>query len=117
MDEPEPVERSQGGTIRNGEATSAAQLLPLVYAELRKLAKNRLLHEGAGHTLQPTALVHEAYVRLISSSADKNWNGRRHFFGAAAEAMRRVLVDHARRKHSLKRGGEWRLPEPEGEDE
>jgi RNA polymerase sigma factor (TIGR02999 family) len=85
-----------------GDPRAAADLLPLVYAELRKLAAARLAAEAAGHTLQPTALVHEAYLRLVG---DQRFDGRRHFFAAAAEAMRRILVDAARRKASRKRGG------------
>ena len=88
-----------------GEPQAAADLLPLVYAELRKLAAARLAAEPAGHTLQPTALVHEAYVRLVDGHQPRDWNGRGHFFAAAAEAMRRILVDHARRRKSAKRGG------------
>jgi RNA polymerase sigma factor (TIGR02999 family) len=83
----------------------AAELLPLVYGELRKLAAQRLAQEKPGHTLQPTALVHEAYLRLVGQDADQPWDGRGHFFAAAAEAMRRILVDHARRRGSQKRGG------------
>ena len=83
---------------------AAGELLPLVYDELRRLARAQLAHERAGHTLQATALVHEAYLRLTDGGAPK-WESRRHFFGAAAEAMRRILVEHARRKHALKRGG------------
>ncbi|MEZ5329235.1 MAG: sigma-70 family RNA polymerase sigma factor [Verrucomicrobiales bacterium] len=93
--------------IRDGDPSEAEQLLPLVYQELRQLAESRMAKEGDGHTLQPTALVHEAYARLVSPTADKQWHGRRHFFAAAAEAMRRILVDHARRKQSRKRGGDW----------
>jgi RNA polymerase sigma factor (TIGR02999 family) len=88
-----------------GDRRAAAELLPLVYAELRRLAAARLAGEKAGHTLQPTALVHEAYLRLVGGERGQNWNGRGHFFAAAAEAMRRILVDHARRKKSAKRGG------------
>jgi RNA polymerase sigma factor (TIGR02999 family) len=81
-----------------GEQEAAAELLPLVYAELRKLAAARLAAEPAGQTLQPTALVHEAYVRLVGRDQGKKWNGRGHFFAAAAKAMRRILIDAARRK-------------------
>lgn len=84
------------------EATQ--KLLPLVYEELRRLARYKMAGESSGHTLQPTALVHEAWLRLVSPG-QQNWQNRAHFFTAAAEAMRRILVDHARRKHSLKRGG------------
>jgi RNA polymerase sigma factor (TIGR02999 family) len=84
---------------------AAEKLLPLVYDELRKLAAQKLAQEGPGQTLQPTALVHEAYLRLVGTDAERGWDGRGHFFAAAAEAMRRILVDNARRKRSLKRGG------------
>ncbi len=85
-----------------GDRQAAAQILPLVYDELRKLAAARLAHEPPGHTLQPTALVHEAYLRLIG---DSHFDGRGHFFAAAAEAMRRILVNHARDRKRTKRGG------------
>ena len=85
-----------------GDRRAAAELLPLVYDELRKLAAARLAREGPGHTLDSTALVHEAYLRLVG---DQHFEGRRHFFAAAAEAMRRVLVNHARDRNRLKRGG------------
>ena len=88
-----------------GDPKAAADLLPLVYDELRKLAAQRLADEKPGQTLQATALVHEAYLRLIGSDAEVHWNSRGHFFAAAAEAMRRILVDNARRKQSKKRGG------------
>jgi RNA polymerase sigma factor (TIGR02999 family) len=88
------------------EPTSANDLLPLVYDELRRLAAQRLAHEPPGQTLQATALVHEAYVRLVGSDPDRPWAGRAHFFAAAAEAMRRILVENARRRHRLKRGGD-----------
>jgi RNA polymerase sigma factor (TIGR02999 family) len=91
--------------IEAGDPTAAAELLPLVYDELRKLAAVRLAAEPAGHTLQPTALVHEAYLRLVGDGRPRDWNGRGHFFAAAAEAMRRVLINRARDKHRLKRGG------------
>jgi RNA polymerase sigma factor (TIGR02999 family) len=89
-----------------GDPLAASELLPLVYQELRRLAGQKLAMEQPGHTLQATALVHEAYLRLVGSPAQQNWEGRRHFFGAAAEAMRRILVESARRRNSLKRGGE-----------
>ena len=89
-----------------GDPRAADQLLPLVYGELRMLAAVRLADERAGQTLQPTALVHEAYLRLVGEQASQDWNGRGHFFAAAAEAMRRILVDNARRKRSKKRGGD-----------
>jgi RNA polymerase sigma factor (TIGR02999 family) len=84
----------------------AEELLAAVYDELRQLARGKLRGERAGHTLQPTALVHEAYIRLVDGSA-VSWESRRHFFGTAARAMRQVLVDHARRRDADKRGGEW----------
>ena len=90
--------------INRGESQAADKLLPLVYNELRNLASARMLHESAGHTLQPTALVHEAWLRLVGDG-DKNWKSRGYFFAAAAEAMRRILVEHARRKARLKHGG------------
>src|SRR5438477_9616874 len=88
-----------------GDRRAAADLLPLVYDELRKLAAARLAAEPAGQTLQPTALVHEAYLRLVGENAGRPWDGRGHFFAAAAEAMRRILVDQARRKKAEKHGG------------
>jgi RNA polymerase sigma factor (TIGR02999 family) len=91
--------------IESGDAKAASELLPLVYEELRRLAAARLAEEKPGQTLQATALVHEAYLRLVDVDQARHWNGRAHFFRAAAEGMRRILVDHARRKHSLKRGG------------
>jgi RNA polymerase sigma factor (TIGR02999 family) len=92
--------------IEQGDPTAAEQLLPLVYDELRRLAAARLAHEKPGQTLQATALVHDAYLRLVDVDRVQHWNSRGHFFAAAAEAMRRILVDNARRKHSKKRGGE-----------
>jgi RNA polymerase sigma factor (TIGR02999 family) len=89
--------------IGDGDASAADQLLPLVYEELRKMAAQKMAKESPAHTLQPTALVHEAWLRLGGPSPQR-WENRAHFFGAAAEAMRRILVDHARRKHSAKRG-------------
>ncbi len=91
--------------IENGDPAAADELLPLVYIELRKLAAAKLSHEKPGQTLQPTVLVHEAFVRLVEGEHSAQWNGRGHFFSAAAEAMRRILVENARRKQSLKRGG------------
>ena len=92
--------------IQQGDPSAAAQLLPLVYDELRKLAAHKLARETPGQTLQPTALVHEAYLRLVGEDDEQHWDSRGHFFAAAAEAMRRVLVEHARQKASLKRGGD-----------
>jgi RNA polymerase sigma factor (TIGR02999 family) len=94
-----------------GDPSAAAELLPLVYGELRKLATDRLAAEVPGHTLQATALVHEAYVRLVGSGPGEAWNGRGHFFAAAAEAMRRILIERARRKKRIKHGGEYRQVE------
>lgn len=88
-----------------GEPQAAAELLPLVYDELRRLAAARMAAERADHTLQPTALVHEAYLKLTGGSQPQQWAGRTHFFAAAAEAMRRILVDDARKRAALKRGG------------
>ena len=92
--------------VEQGDPRAAEQLLPLVYNELRKLAAQRLALEKPGQTLQATALVHDAYLRLVGGDAAQHWNSRGHFFAAAAEAMRRILVDNARRKDSLKRGGQ-----------
>ena len=91
--------------IERGDAHATDELLPLVYEELRLLAAQKLSHEPLGQTLQATALVHEAYIRLVGDEP-QSWNSRGHFFAAAAEAMRRILVENARRKKSLKRGGE-----------
>lgn len=91
-------------SVERGDAQAAAELLPLVYEELRKLAAARMAAEAPGQTLQPTALVHEAYVRLVGDAAD-HWDGRGHFFAAAAEAMRRILVEQARRKGRGRHGG------------
>jgi len=93
--------------IEQGDAQAAEELLPLVYDELRKLAARRMAQEAPGQTLQATALVHEAYVRLVDVEKAQHWDSRRHFFAAAAEAMRRILVENARRKGRKKRGGEY----------
>jgi RNA polymerase sigma factor (TIGR02999 family) len=108
-----------------GDPQAARELLPLVYDELRRLAAARLAHEPAGQTLGATALVHEAYLRVVGPDPDRPWDGRRHFFGAAAEAMRRILVDQARQRRSKKRGGDrgrieidlagLALPEPDAD--
>src|SRR5262245_12965791 len=90
-----------------GDRRAAAEVLPLVYEELRTLAAARLAAEAPGHTLQPTALVHEAYLRLVGPADEEKWDHRGHFFAAAAEAMRRVLVDHARARKRDKRGGQF----------
>jgi RNA polymerase sigma factor (TIGR02999 family) len=92
--------------IEAGDPQAAEQLLPLVYQELRKLAANWLADEKPGQTLQATALVHEAYLRLVEADGNDHWNGRGHFFSAAAESMRRILVEQARRRRSQRRGGE-----------
>src|SRR5262245_49410490 len=94
--------------IEQGDPSAAEQLLPLVYDELRKLAAQRLAHEAPGQTLQATALVHEAYLRLVGQSEEQHWDSRGHFFAAAAEAMRRILVENARRKRARKHGGQLR---------
>lgn len=91
--------------IERGERQASEELLPLVYDELRRLARQRLRHEKSGQTLEATALVHEAWLRLVSPGTDPGWKGRGHFFAAAAEAMRRILVENARRKGRLKHGG------------
>jgi RNA polymerase sigma factor (TIGR02999 family) len=91
--------------IEQGDPQAASQLLPLVYNELRQLAAQKLAHETPGQTLQPTALVHEAYLRLVGAAEDPHWDSRGHFFAAAAEAMRRILVENARGKQAAKRGG------------
>jgi RNA polymerase sigma factor (TIGR02999 family) len=97
--------------IAQGDPSAAAQLLPLVYDELRQLAAQKLAHEKPGQTLQATALVHEAYLRLVDTAQADHWNSRGHFFGAAAEAMRRILIDGARRRRRRKHGGDrQRLP-------
>lgn len=101
--------------IEQGDPSAAGKLLPLVYDELRKLAAQKLAQEKPGQTLQPTALVHDAYVRLVDREAQR-WNSRGHFFGAAAEAMRRILVENARRKSQHRRGGgRRRVPLDEAE--
>src|SRR6059058_5231283 len=93
--------------IEQGEPHAAEQLLPLVYDELRKLAAGKLAQEKSGQTLQATALVHEAYVRLVDVDKVQPWNSRGHFLAAAAEAMRRILIERARGKAREKRGGDW----------
>jgi RNA polymerase sigma factor (TIGR02999 family) len=109
---------------QQGDPTAAEELLPLVYDELRRLAAHKMANEAAGHTLQPTALVHEAWLRLVGNQ-NPLWNGRAHFFGAAAEAMRRILVENGRRKRAARHGGgqarldihEIELAAPAQEDE
>ncbi|MFN0132883.1 MAG: sigma-70 family RNA polymerase sigma factor [Phycisphaerales bacterium] len=101
--EPQPVTQLLDA-VTGGDAKASAELLPVVYEELRRLAKARIAREPIGQTLQPTALVHEAYLRLVGD-ADVRWQNRGHFFGAAAQAMRRILVERARHRGRLKRGG------------
>jgi RNA polymerase sigma factor (TIGR02999 family) len=91
-------------SLNRGESVAAEKLLPLVYEELRRLAGRKMAHEAVNHTLQPTALVHEVYLRLVGDDAGTFWQNRGHFFTAAAEAMRRILIEEARRRESLKRG-------------
>ena len=98
--------------IQSGDSHAADELLPLVYGELRKLAAHKMANEAPGHTLQPTALVHEAWLRLVGNQ-NQHWNGRAHFFGAAAEAMRRILIESARRKKAARHGGEHQRVEME----
>jgi RNA polymerase sigma factor (TIGR02999 family) len=102
--------------LASGDRQAAAQLLPLVYAELRRLAAVWLAQEAPGHTLQPTALVHEAYLRLVGASDERCWNSRGHFFAAASEAMRRILVESARRKSRVKHGGEMQRVDLDAQD-
>lgn len=102
-DAPAPFTRVLEAATR-GDSQAAGELLPLLYSELHRLAHSYMNRQAAGHTLQTTALVHEAYVRLVGKE-DPGWNGRGHFFGAAAQAMRQILIDQARRKAALKRGG------------
>ncbi len=97
--------------IEGGDPHAAEQLLPLVYEELRKLAAQKLAQEKPGQTLEATALVHEAYLRLVDVEKAQHWDSRGHFFAAAAEAMRRILIERARRKHSRSRGGRMRRVE------
>src|SRR5262249_19328290 len=93
--------------IHQGDSHASEELLPLVYDELRRLAAHKMAQEAPDHTLQPTALVHEAWLRLVQQPEPQNWEHRGHFFAAAAEAMRRILVEKARRKARQKRGGKW----------
>jgi RNA polymerase sigma factor (TIGR02999 family) len=109
--------------IEQGDPHAAAQLLPLVYDELRRLAAAQLAHEAQGHTLQPTALVHEAYLRLVVPNGERHFTNRQHFFRVAATALRRILIDRARRKQARKRGGGLQrqglddIPAPEPNEE
>src|SRR5215831_5464858 len=100
-------------SIEQGRPQAAEELLPLVYNELRKLAAAKLAHEASGQTLQATALVHEAYIRLVDVEKAQHWDSRGHFFAAAAEAMQRILVENARRKRQIKRGGQFERVEIE----
>lgn len=102
--------------IARGDHNAAEELLPLVYQELRRLAAFRMANETSGHTLQATALVHEAYLRLVGSETPQRWDSRAHFFAAAAEAMRRILVESARRKSRMKHGGELQRVDFDGLD-
>jgi RNA polymerase sigma factor (TIGR02999 family) len=102
--------------LEQGDAQAAGQLLPLVYDELRHLAAQQLAHERPGQTLTATALVHEAYLRLVGPGDEPRWEGRRHFFAAAAEAMRRILVEQARRKQRLRHGGGLRKQPLDGNE-
>lgn len=104
------------GQIEDGDGQAAEKLLPLIYDELRKLAAARMLQENPGQTLQATALVHEAYIRLVDVDKAQHWSSRGHFFGAAAEAMRRILVENARRKGRQQRGGQRRRCELADDD-
>ena len=102
--------------MARNEPAASDELLPLVYDELRRLATHRMALDASGHTLQPTALVHEAYLRLIDVPEPQSWDGRGHFFSAAAEAMRRILIENARRRNRLKRGGDQHRVAFEGLD-
>jgi RNA polymerase sigma factor (TIGR02999 family) len=103
-------------SVQEGEPCNASDLLPLVYSELRRLAEARMSHEPGTQTLQPTALVHEAFLRLVCDTKHDCWNSKAHFFGAAAEAMRRILVENARRKRRVKHGGQFQRVHCESED-
>jgi RNA polymerase sigma factor (TIGR02999 family) len=102
--------------IEEGDGKAAEQLLPLVYEELRKLATQKMAQEAPGQTLQATALVHEAYIRLVDTEKAQHWDSRGHFFSAAAEAMRRILVENARKKATKKQGGDFRKIDIDGLD-
>jgi RNA polymerase sigma factor (TIGR02999 family) len=101
---------------QQGDPKAAGELLPLVYEELRRLAAHKMAGESASHTLQPTALVHEAWLRLVGPGGEAQFQNRAHFFGAAAEAMRRILIDRARRKHAVRHGGEQERVDFQGVD-
>jgi RNA polymerase sigma factor (TIGR02999 family) len=102
--------------IESGDQQAASQLLPLVYEELRRLAAHKMTQEKSGHTLQPTALVHEAFLRLVGGEKSQSWDGRGHFFAAAAESMRRILIESARRRNAEKRGGDRQRSELSADD-
>ncbi|MEM9644306.1 MAG: ECF-type sigma factor [Planctomycetota bacterium] len=102
--------------IHEGDRQASSELLPLVYDELRRLASRKMSQEKASHTLQPTALVHEAFLRLVGGQDRQDWEGRGHFFAAAAEAMRRILIESARRRNTEKRGGELQRCELDDQD-
>lgn len=102
--------------IEGGDQQAASQLLPLVYEELRRLAARKMTQEKSGHTLQPTALVHEAFLRLVGGDHAQAWDGRAHFFAAAAESMRRILIESARRRNTEKRGGDRQRSELSADD-
>ncbi|MEO1618204.1 MAG: ECF-type sigma factor [Planctomycetota bacterium] len=99
------------GAIESGDEEATSELLPLVYQELRRLAGQKMSAEKASHTLQPTALVHEVFLRLVGGESQQSWKGRAHFFGAAAESMRRILIESARKRNAEKRGGQWQRNE------
>ena len=102
--------------LESGDSSASDKLLPLVYEELRRLAASKLGNEKPGQTLQPTALVHEAFLRLVGNDAQTSWNSRGHFFSSAAEAMRRILIEQARRKQRVRHGGEFQRVELENWD-
>jgi len=102
--------------IEDGDPHAAGHLLPLVYEELRRLASQKMNQEKSGHTLQPTALVHEAFLRLVGGEDSRSWDGRGHFFAAAAESMRRILIESARRRNAEKRGGNLQRSELDNDD-
>ena len=102
--------------VAEGDSSAANKLLTTVYAELKRIASQKVAHEKSGQTLNATALVHEAYLRLLGADGEPNWDSRGHFFAAAAESMRRILVENARRKARLKHGGEFKRVELAGQD-
>ncbi len=116
MDEAQAQVTRVLSALGSGQAHAAEELLPVVYTELRRLAAAKMAHESPGHTLQATALVHEAYLRLVTPEQQQQWHNRTHFIGAAAEAMRRILIENARRKKRAKRGANWERVELEETD-